>query len=887
VDAITELIPKINNMNDDMPVEQVTGLSHVGSAANYIEVQWNPISCFDFKNYTIKASEQPFPNDDFIEYNDNTDPVLASPSCSTLVLDGLDANTNYFIQIEAEDLNGNTSTSETHQTISGAARLSILKGKSYYEYVRLSWRAISQYNNSGFIVERKLSDEENYETLTTWETDTTMVGSTEDNIDYEFLDDDFEFGRIYDYRISSQPTGDPFVPSGDVVSVYTDSIMIITVTNVNNQSDSVRFGVNHFASDGYESSYDIVQGINDGDIDARFYEGYYSTSQRYLLQNIKGNIDLENDFKVWTLRIKSLLPNQPVTVHLKDVPFTQRDGKQIFGKIGSDYIDLQNEDIVFSPQNTNNVDIKIYFGNLTPLVEIDDFDAQTIQTGTSQTFTWDTEHSQLVESIDLYAQGSDDELVELVTGLDGDETSYSYTAVNDDFIIGARLLVRVNHTDGTSRDWLGNSSFDIVKDINPITFKEGWHTMSNPFANSLIFYHNFEHDAEGFKNVYGEYQEVSSFLFGNSYWVFSELDQVVDIDGDVPRYSYTSDLTEGWMQVPNPFYHTISKFDLNIVYNGETFSFAEAIQNELIYPNIFVFDLMYDAKDYIEVGESFFIYCRVPLAQIQYKPYTGNPVIDDEPKDWTYEIVAYKNYEDIEDMHYSEMIRFIACENFSDEFDMFTDIPIAPSKPMEQFVNFSIQKDEDYSPYINDNLFQESIALLADPADEIQEFVREFTLETSEPGEISFSTNEIEFPENQRVWLEIGDEIIDLTNNDNPIFVAEETEYTGTIHIKNELVSNEDNIQVAFKSFNNYPNPFNPETTFNFSLGKQSDVKLIIYNVKGQKVAELADETMTAGNKKVVWSGKNSNAKDVASGVYFARLSINNNHKLRKVMLLK
>jgi len=85
----------------------------------------------------------------------------------------------------------------------------------------------------------------------------------------------------------------------------------------------------------------------------------------------------------------------------------------------------------------------------------------------------------------------------------------------------------------------------------------------------------------------------------------------------------------------------------------------------------------------------------------------------------------------------------------------------------------------------------------------------------------------------------------------------------------------------------NYPNPFNPTTTIRFSLPDDGDVELSIFNVKGQKVKQLASEEMTAGQHSVVWNGTDGNNKSVASGIYFYKISTGKQKQISKMLLLK
>jgi hypothetical protein len=64
----------------------------------------------------------------------------------------------------------------------------------------------------------------------------------------------------------------------------------------------------------------------------------------------------------------------------------------------------------------------------------------------------------------------------------------------------------------------------------------------------------------------------------------------------------------------------------------------------------------------------------------------------------------------------------------------------------------------------------------------------------------------------------------------------------------------------------NYPNPFNPSTTIRFDVTTRSRVRLSIFNVLGQKVAELANGEMSTGSYEKVWNAR------VASGLYIYRI---------------
>jgi C1A family cysteine protease len=103
-----------------------------------------------------------------------------------------------------------------------------------------------------------------------------------------------------------------------------------------------------------------------------------------------------------------------------------------------------------------------------------------------------------------------------------------------------------------------------------------------------------------------------------------------------------------------------------------------------------------------------------------------------------------------------------------------------------------------------------------------------------------------------------------------------------------EFITHTENvIKITPKLFGNFPNPFNPSTTISYQLSTDSDVILTIYNIKGQKVKTLVNETLPAGRVSVVWNGEDNNSKQVSSGIYFYKLSVGNHQQTKKMLLLK
>ena len=76
----------------------------------------------------------------------------------------------------------------------------------------------------------------------------------------------------------------------------------------------------------------------------------------------------------------------------------------------------------------------------------------------------------------------------------------------------------------------------------------------------------------------------------------------------------------------------------------------------------------------------------------------------------------------------------------------------------------------------------------------------------------------------------------------------------------------------AIALINNYPNPFNPETTIQYALPQAGDVSIKVFNIRGKEVSTLVEGMKEAGTYTAVWSGTNRDGVAVASGMYIVKM---------------
>ena len=97
-----------------------------------------------------------------------------------------------------------------------------------------------------------------------------------------------------------------------------------------------------------------------------------------------------------------------------------------------------------------------------------------------------------------------------------------------------------------------------------------------------------------------------------------------------------------------------------------------------------------------------------------------------------------------------------------------------------------------------------------------------------------------------------------------------------------------DIVPTTFALSDNYPNPFNPTTNISFSIPMQLDVRINIYNIMGQLVANISQGEMNAGTYNIQWNGTDQGGNMLPSGLYFYELEAGNEFRqIKKMTLVK
>jgi hypothetical protein len=110
----------------------------------------------------------------------------------------------------------------------------------------------------------------------------------------------------------------------------------------------------------------------------------------------------------------------------------------------------------------------------------------------------------------------------------------------------------------------------------------------------------------------------------------------------------------------------------------------------------------------------------------------------------------------------------------------------------------------------------------------------------------------------------------------------------GFYELKPEITSVEEiSLPSGYKLEQNYPNPFNPSTNITYTLPARASVTIKVYDMTGKEVAVLVNGSGEPGTHTVTWKGVDNTGNPVSSGIYLYRISADNFHSAKKMMLIK
>jgi len=130
---------------------------------------------------------------------------------------------------------------------------------------------------------------------------------------------------------------------------------------------------------------------------------------------------------------------------------------------------------------------------------------------------------------------------------------------------------------------------------------------------------------------------------------------------------------------------------------------------------------------------------------------------------------------------------------------------------------------------------------------------------------------------------------VELKNNTGEVLKSIQITLTNNPSDKAKITlkPESNNIPEYFDIKQNHPNPFNHETLIQFEIPESSEIKIIIYNLKGQQIRELFNQEVKAGYHSIRWDGTDDYSNRLGSGIYFINMKTGKFSKTIKALLVR
>ncbi|MCI0495808.1 T9SS type A sorting domain-containing protein, partial [candidate division KSB1 bacterium] len=409
--------------------------------------------------------------------------------------------------------------------------------------------------------------------------------------------------------------------------------------------------------------------------------------------------------------------------------------------------------------------------------------------------------------------------------------------------------------------------------------------LTNPQIQNVLGDDYGEYDPEQWRlfrwedGDYVEYPDITaSFTPGAAFWLVTRDSESFDVDNGISTdssqpFSYT--LQPGWNQVANPFAFPVLSDTVEVPEN--------ALDSPVYFDGA---DYQYDVPT-IEPWQGYFVYNRTsspvtilvpPIAsQGGIRKLSKRLAINSDTEYMLQLSAAMQNTKLMDTQNYLGL-----REKASDFRD---DLDLAEAPPIGEYIQLSIIENEErfaanFKPVLSPGN-QWDVELKVAPLIEMPIHIS--LLETGN------------LPEGQQLFIldKDYDCAIPIAEQNFSVKISRGMpvrHFKILVGTKEYAEQNSQGISLLplnYELGQNFPNPFNPETTIPYQLGKRSEVTLEIYNIISQRIRTLVHGVQSTGQYAVTWDGTDDAGKSVVTGIYICQFQADEFAATQKLILVR
>ncbi len=599
--------------------------------------------------------------------------------------------------------------------------------------------------------------------------------------------------------------------------------------------------------------------------------------------DIRPQINLTDTMQVWNFTVLSTTTEQ-VTLTFNFINFQSLP--VIFGNTitGNHYAINDSDSFSFNALADSAYSFSISVGDTTPpqLALSNTIQGPRIlRAGQQYTLQWNATDGDGIDSTALWFSDDQGATFQPIAKF-GSNSTYNWTVPDVMLETQCKLRVIVDDYAGNSRQQTSTDLIAIAGDSLTTNVTAGWTLWGAPLApeqDSMDI--NLGDDFPGYWVTYDYVNHGYTFdgilAPTAGYWLGTVNNGNVDVKG-VPLTADTSvSLSSGWNLISDPLVLNISKDSLRFEKNGESHYWAGAQSAGWINTLYGYQSGGYSAVSTLNPWVGYWlsvldseITITYPIHQHQMneKSTPARQIVED-----SWGIAFYASTGQTFDSTTVVGAANDATEGFDNQYDAVKP----PLPPGDNFVSLDLDHPEWNHP-LGEYFARDIRSALSDGDSEIWRLTSRATTQN-----IQVTWQEFNVPESYQIGYRFsaGTDFANL--NDVEQLMLDTTD-TLWIKVDQNVLGTLNGVKIPtkFALYQNFPNPFNPATTIRFDLPKKSDVLIRVYNIAGQVIDVLTNQTMDAGYHSVVW-----NAVGVSSGIYYYRITASDFNQTRKCIVLK
>jgi hypothetical protein len=853
LNALVSVIDDMLQLDDGTGPSDPENLTVTASGGNWVYLAWDRSYSYDFDSYLLEYRYEEDGQLHYVLLDRNSDPSLAWQAQSSIQLNVGSASRLYYFRLRARDKHGNYSNFSNEiklwrmGTVAGSFLAS--SGEAAVDVTATSYLAGIQgmniYRRAGSGTWNRIAGWAQFPSL-------AYDGSNQ----YGYTDQHVLPGVVYEYQISAE------LPGGEELfhwqtaraSPYFRLPLRLSSTNYP-AADSLILGISPLASDG-EDGFDLDWN-GGGAVSLAGQVG----EDTLLRQDVKAAFDPSAGCKAWNLGYRAQL--EGLQLRLQASPqLLQQLGNLIVHDPGHGlWHDLRAGDYIWPSADNLWHTLILYWGYQLPFAVFNDAPQGFVPAGQELALGWSVVNPSRVASVNLCCVADGDTLL-LAGGLSPQVSSFLWTP--DQASHNARIQAELLCLDGSRLYFPSENEFCVVPARMSYQGQAGQSLVSFPLSGfSEGVGSLFGAGVQAWGYAQGNWAPASQLEGGNLYLIDSPQPWSLTLPAELPSGVAFFDLVPGWNLLPNPHWRRYEIRDLLFDTHASVKGYAQMAAEGALAARILVRDAAgWKLGSQLLPQQGFALYYAgsAPCSVVFDPGYREGEEVA-FPTAWQLCLSVSDGFST------GDAVVLGSSPECGDGMDPLFDLPKPPAFP-NQPRRISLLEPE--------GGFQSGFKGLYPWYTPTQK-TWQFKLEAAGAGPIRISLEDSSLPPDYSVLLDLNGDVTELTPQISYWFAPPAPGlYYGSVSIRNYPSSTrlEPSLHpVAEPRLGAWPNPFRGQVSVRASLAKGGQAGLCVYNLRGQKVADLYQGPAETGKLDLVWNGLGSNGKALPAGIYFLRLA--------------